>query len=327
MRRLAPLSIFLVMLIGGCRDIQSVMSPGATGASQIAALAWLLFGLSAAIFLVVLGATWLALRGSASVRTRLADTRTVVIGGIVFPVVVLTLLLGYSLWLLRGSTPDPSASVVRIHVVGEQWWWRVSYLRPGQTPVASANEIRIPVGAEVEFTLNSADVIHSFWIPSLGGKVDMTPGRTTTLRVKAERTGVFRGQCAEYCGGPHAFMALSVIAMPQEEFAEWLKQESASATEPAAETARRGQALFLAAGCGSCHAVRGSAATGLLGPDLSRIGSRRAIAAELLPMSRENLARFIVSGQHLKPGNKMPPFRVFSNENLDALTTYLIGLR
>lgn len=327
MRRLVPISISLVALCG-CQEIQSVLSPAAIGAAQIAQLAWLLFGLSAAIFLLVLSAVWVALRGPSEARARLADPRAVVAGGIVFPVIVLTILLGYSVWLLRGNVPVPSANdVVRIHVIGEQWWWRVSYVRPGASPVASANEIRIPVGAEVEFTLNSADVIHSFWIPSLGGKVDMTPGRTTTLRVKAERAGIFRGQCAEYCGGPHAFMAISVIAMPMEEFFAWLELESREARESTAEPVRLGQELFLAAGCGSCHAVRGTAAAGILGPDLSRIGSRRSIAAERLPMSRENLARFIADGQHLKPGNKMPPFRIFSTEQLDALATYLASLR
>ena len=327
MKRLLPL-IALLIALGGCQEVQSVMSPGATGAAQIAQLAWLLFGLSAAIFLLVLAALWVALRGPVRMRTHLADSRAVVVGGIVFPTIVLTALLGYSVWLLRGSIPHSSATgVVRIGVVGEQWWWRVSYIRPGALPVASANEIRIPVGVEVEFTLNSADVIHSFWIPSLGGKVDMTPGRTTKLRVKAERVGIYRGQCAEYCGGPHAFMGISVLAMPSGEFIEWLQVESRGVTEATAEPSRSGQALFLAAGCGSCHAVRGTTAAGVLGPDLTRLGSRRSIAAERLPMSRENLARFITDGQHLKPGNRMPPFRIFSNAELETLTAYLASLR
>jgi cytochrome c oxidase subunit 2 len=229
-------------------------------------------------------------------------------------------------WFLRADASNANNESVRIHVTGEQWWWRVSYELSGNA-IASANEIRIPVGVDVQFTLDSADVIHSFWIPSLGGKVDMIPGRRTSLRIRAQRPGVYRGQCAEFCGGPHAWMAFSVMALPMEEFVDWLKAEAAPAARPASGVSSRGQALFEAAGCGSCHAVRGTDAVGRIGPDLTRVGARRSIGAELLPMSKENLARFIADGQRLKPDNRMPPFGIFGHDELDALATYLIGLK
>jgi cytochrome c oxidase subunit 2 len=203
----------------------------------------------------------------------------------------------------------------------------VSYAGADGRSVASANEIRIPAGRAVDFTLRSADVIHSFWVPSLGGKVDMIPGRTTHLRLGADRPGVFRGQCAEYCGGPHALMALEVVAMPAPEFDAWLAAQARPAAEPATDEARRGRALFRAAGCGGCHAIRGTEAEGTLGPDLTHLGGRRSVGVDTLPMNPANLAQFIADGQHIKPGNRMPPFRIFTAEELNALATYLVGLK
>lgn len=322
------MSLLPLLAISGCGGEQSALLPHGEGAAEIARLSWLLFFICAVIFLIVMAATWFAIRGGKQSREWLAGGRVVVLGGIAFPVVVLTFLLGYSVWMMRadalGNSGEPA---LRIHVSGEQWWWRISYERPGGTQIQSANEIRIPVGADVEFVLTAPDVIHSLWIPSLGGKVDMIPGRTTRMRAHAIRAGAYRGQCAEYCGGPHAFMSLSVIAMPQAEFDLWMKSESAEAPPPKTSAETDGAKLFQAAGCGACHAVRGTEAKGVLGPDLTHFGSRRAIAAETLPMSEDNIMRFIADGQQLKPGNKMPPYKIFSRDELKLLTAYLRGLR
>jgi cytochrome c oxidase subunit 2 len=212
-------------------------------------------------------------------------------------------------------------------VTGEQWWWRLTYSGANGTPIASANEIRIPVGQDVLFTLNTADVIHSFWVPSLGGKLDMIPGRNTQLRLRADRPGIYRGQCAEYCGGPHALMALYVVGLPPNEFDTWLAHEAGPAAEPRGELERRGQSLFLAAGCGACHAVRGTAAMGSVGPDLTHVGSRRSIGAATLAATHENFMRFIADPHGVKPGITMPPFRIFSEAELDAVAAYLVSLR
>jgi cytochrome c oxidase subunit 2 len=253
----------------------------------------------------------------------------VVIGGIAFPTITLAGLLAYDVILSKAGSgaPRDKTGVLAIEVTGEQWWWRVTYPSADGKLFASANEIRIPVGREVLFTLKSADVIHSFWVPSLGGKVDMIPGRTTTLRVSADRPGIFRGQCAEYCGGPHALMALPVIAMPDAEFQAWLAGEAGPAAAPADATETRGQSLFLAAGCGACHAVRGTNAGGVVGPDLTHFGGRRSIGADTLPLTRDNIIRFIVEGQHVKPGNTMPEFKVFTDDERIAIAAYLSGLR
>jgi cytochrome c oxidase subunit II len=316
----------MALVTAGCRD-DSVLAPQGPGAAQITELAWTLFALAALIFAIVLTAVWLAMHGPPGIRSRLAERDTVVAGGIVFPAVTLTGLLVYCVWLMQADVRASNGEVERIDVVGEQWWWRISHAAPDGRRFAGANEIRIPVGRTVEFTLTSADVIHSFWIPSLGGKVDMIPGRSTKLRVASDRLGVFRGPCAEYCGGPHALMTAIVIALPPAEFEAWRTREAAPAKEPAADIEQRGQSLFLAAGCGACHMVRGTPADGMIGPDLTHVGARRSVAVETLPMSVANLARFITDGQHVKPGNTMPPFRVFSAEERDAIAAYLVSLR
>ena len=317
------------VLLGGCGpNVQSVLAPGSIQAEQIAYLAWLLFGFGAVALAIVIAATWLAIRGSSRIRRMLAQESAVIALGMVFPAVTLTLLLGYDVWLMRSHLDlARDRNAVSIEVVGEQWWWRVTYSGADGTPVASANEIRIPVGMPVTFTLKAADVIHSFWVPNLGGKVDMIPGRTTQLRLTAERPGVYRGQCAEYCGGPHALMALQVVAMPAADYAAWIKRAAAPAVPPASEIALRGQSLFLATGCGACHTVRGTAAAGSLGPDLTHIGGRRSVGIDTLPLTRQNLVRFITDGQHIKPGNLMPEFRVLQPPEMDALAAYLLSLK
>ena len=315
-----------LLLLAGCGiDVQSVLAPRGTQAGQIANLAWALFGFGAFVLTMVMATLWLAVRGTARVRAMLAQDRTVIALGLIFPAVTLTVLLGAGVWLMRSQLAADTANATRIEVTGEQWWWRVVY--PGATPVASANEIAIPVGQPVEFILKSADVIHSFWVPSLGGKVDMIPGRVTRLRLTAERPGIYRGQCAEYCGGPHALMAFQVLALTPAEYAVWLTRETAPARAPSDETERRGQSLFIAAGCGACHAVRGTEATGTIGPDLTHIGSRRSVGIDTLPLTRANLVRFIAQGQHVKPRNPMPEFRIFSSAEHDALAAYLLSLR
>lgn len=317
-----------LLVLTGCREDQSVLFPQGPRAAHIAHLAWLLFGGGSIILIIVIIALWLAIRGSPQARARLAGQGAVVAGGIIFPAITLSALLGYEVMTARATMQarDDGAKVL-ITVVGEQWWWRITYHSAERTPVPSANEIRIPVGREIEFTLESADVIHSFWIPSLGGKVDMIPGRSTRLRVTADRAGIFRGQCAEYCGGPHALMALAVIAMPEAEFENKLLREAAPAESPSTAVEHDGMALFLAAGCGACHAIRGTDASGTVGPDLTHLGSRRSVGVDTLPLTPDNIARFIVDGQHVKRGNTMPPFRVFSDQELNALASYLVNLR
>jgi cytochrome c oxidase subunit 2 len=257
----------------------------------------------------------------------LRGERLVVGAGVIFPVVVLTILLGAALMITGAESSSRSGPAsLRISVVGEQWWWRVTYETPDGRRVESANEIRIPAGQRVALELTTADVIHSLWIPSLAGKLDMIPGRKTVLNVVATEPGISRGQCAEYCGGAHALMSLYTVAMEPSEFTAWLKAEAAPVQTTAADTAP-GEKLFFTTGCAACHTIRGTPASGTIGPDLTHVGSRKSIAAGILPNGKESIARWIKDNQHIKPQNHMPPYRMFSGDELNDLAGYLAGLK
>jgi cytochrome c oxidase subunit 2 len=202
---------------------------------------------------------------------------------------------------------------------------------PATTPdgdVVTANEIHLPVGREVVLAVTSPDVIHSLWIPNLHGKIDMIPGQVNTLRVLAERPGVMRGQCAEYCGAQHALMALYVVAEPPEHFEAWLSRQRQPVAPPEEPFLARGMQVFGTAGCGACHAVRGTEWNGRLGPDLSRVGSRLSLAAGVLGNHRGTLAGWIAAAQDIKPENRMPSFAsALDGPELRALAAWLESLK
>jgi cytochrome c oxidase subunit 2 len=305
---------------------QSALDPAGPNAAAIARLSWIMFGGGVLVLALVMALTALALRRGRS-RRIIAAQAAVIAGGIALPVVVLTALLVYGLVLARDIVAQPGPGALSVHVVGEQFWWRVHYEAANGERIETANEIHIPVGRPVQFTLTTADVIHSFWIPKLGGKLDMIPGQTNRLVLQADRAGVYRGQCTEYCGAAHALMAFDVVAQPVEEFDAWLAGQGRPPQEPADPVLRRGSELFLAAGCGACHALRGTPAAGRIGPDLTHVGSRRSIAAGSYPTNKGTLAGWIASSQHLKPNNRMPSFAIFSGEELRAVAGYLESLK
>lgn len=315
----------LALGLAACGGPQSMLAPSGSEARQVFGLALVLFGGAGLVLLWVMATLALALFGPGRARRAVGTRRAVLWAGLVVPAALLTVLLAAGLWQMRErATADGGLT---IEVAGEQWWWRVTYVAPDGRRIAAANEIRIPAGRPVTFVLDTPDVIHAFWVPALGGKRDMIPGRTNRLQVRAEREGVYRGQCAEYCGGAHAFMAFEVIALAPAAFDAWLDHAAGPAPAPAGPRPERGLAAFLSAGCGACHAIRGTPAEGTVGPDLTRIGERRSLAAAMLPNSPEALARFIRDAQHFKPGGAMPPFRFLADDELDAVAAYLTGLK
>jgi cytochrome c oxidase subunit II len=308
-------------------QIQSALSPQGIAAERIAEISWVLFIGGGLIFLAVMILASIALFGTPSQRSFLGRRKLIIGGGIVFPVVTLTLLLLYS--FASGSfgplSPKPA---FRVEVTGDLWWWRVRYLDAGGKVIAeSANEIRIPSGQAVELLLKSHDVIHSFWVPNLAGKIDMIPGHVNKLQIHANQPGVFRGQCAEYCGAQHAKMAFYVIAQEASEFEAWLARQAQPARPPADQFVLTGMRLFRENRCGQCHAVRGTEAAGLSGPDLTHVGSRHSIAAGILPNNAGSIAGWIAGSQAIKPGNKMPSFKQFSGHELRALAAYMEHLQ
>lgn len=300
-------------------NLQSALDPQGVEAAGIAHIAFILFAGGGLIFLAVLILTALAL---SSTHRWLGSTRLVIAGGIVFPLVTLSALLLYTLPASPRIGSERPADVL-VEIVGHQWWWRIEYLTAQGAPdFATANELHLPRGAVVELRLRSADVLHSFWVPSLAGKLDMIPGRENRLRMVADRLGTFRGQCAEYCGGPHAQMALLVRVEPPVEFAAWLeaqrKPQSAAGSRP------EGRRLFLEY-CASCHTVRGIGAKGELGPDLTHFAGRLSLGAGILPIDAATLPGWIAGSQHLKPGNLMPEFSL-TNPEMRELVDYLRSL-
>ena len=248
-------------------------------------------------------------------------------GGALFPTVVLTGLLLFGLAMLPGLVAPAPPGSLKIFVTGGQWWWRVRYQPAEGEPVDLANEIRLPLGEPVEFVLDSPDVIHSFWIPSLGGKTDMIPGRRTRLVLEPTRTGTFRGVCAEYCGTSHALMAFDVVVMTKAEFAHWLDQQRQAAIASSASLAHAGREQFFRNGCSACHTIRGTDARSYVGPDLTHVGGRLSIGAGIMPNDPEGFARWIERTSHVKPGVHMPHLGMLPPEELRALAAYLESLQ
>ena len=300
------------------------LDPAGPHSGVVATLSWVLFGMALAVLLVVLAALVVALFGKPAWRARLAREKAIWIGGLAFPVVVLTALLVWGLTMTRDLTAAPAAGEMRVRLTGEMWWWRVAYLDgAGRTAIHDANELHIPVGRPVTLELEAADVVHSFWVPRLAGKLDMIPGRRNILRIQADAPGVYAGQCAEYCGGPHALMGFVVVAHPPAEFVRWRAERMAPPPPPPDAFAARGAQVFAASGCGACHSIRGTPANGLAGPDLSHVGVRRSLGAGILPNNQGTLAGWIADSQAIKPGNRMPPYKVLSGEDLRALAAWL----
>jgi cytochrome c oxidase subunit II len=315
------------LIVTGCGGVQSTLNPAGREAERIAVLFWWMTCSAVVIWLAVIALTIYAARAWSEARNQRRDRFLIIGGGAVIPTVVLTVLLVYGLApipVLLAPAPEGS---LRIIVSGEQWWWRVRYFPPGGQAFELANEIRLPVGEPVQFQLDSPDVIHSFWIPSLAGKMDMIPGRVTYLAVQPTKTGVFRGACAEYCGTSHAMMNFYVEVMKKEDFSAWLVQQ-AQPSQPSAESlALSGQELFLRNGCNACHTVRGTRARGLIGPDLTHVGSRLSLAAGTLPNEPDAFQRWIAHTTEVKPAANMPAFHMLPPEELRALAAYLEGLK
>lgn len=326
MSRVGQVILATGLALSACGGRQSALDPAGRGAEQIGALFWWMAGGGALIWLAVVALAIYAIHLEREPFSQRAATLLIIGGGAIFPTVVLAVLLVYGLAPLPDLLGPAPAGSLRISVTAEQWWWRVRYLPPGGPTVELANEIRLPVGQRVEFHLESTDVIHSFWIPSLGGKMDMIPGRANRLSLEATRTGVFRGTCAEYCGASHALMSFSVVVQAKDQFARWLAGQAAVARRPSAPLAARGQVLFLANGCAACHTVRGTPADGRIGPDLTHVGSRLSLAAGVLPNEAGGFARWIGSTDRVKPGVRMPAFGMLAAEDVRALAAYLDGL-
>jgi cytochrome c oxidase subunit II len=323
----------LPIALGCSQNGQSALHPTGPAADRIADLWWIMLGAATGVFLLVMAVLLRALtHGSHRAEPRTvshdqAPTRWVLAGGVVLPAVVLIPLLILTLKTLGGLTPPNAGAAPEVVVTGYQWWWDVQYTAPSSAGgLRSANEIHIPVGRPVRVQLRSEDVIHSFWVPSLQGKLDLVPGQVNTTWIQADTPGVYRGECAEYCGLQHARMQFRVVALSPSNFEAWVADQRKAAPVPADSLTTAGHAVFMVAGCSLCHAVRGTSARATAGPDLTHVSSRLTLAAGTLPNTRGHLAGWIGNPQAIKPGSLMPriPLRP---EELHALLAYLGTLR
>ncbi len=308
----------VVLPLAGCSAPQSALHPAGVDAEALSGLTWFMFGGAIVVWAIVMGATIWAVLAKRRVRDERFADRFILLGGVAFPTVGLAILLVYGLSLFpdwRSSEPAD----LRVHVRAEQFWWRFGYEQPDGSVLETANELHLPVGATAEFVLTSTDVIHSFWVPSLGGKMDAIPGRTNLLRLTPTRAGTYRGVCAEFCGPSHTFMAFPVVVHEAGGYEAWLAAEQ--------RPANAGSEAFRAAGCGACHTVRGVSEAGSVGPDLTHFGSRSTIAAATVPNTRDNLLRWLAAPTSIKPGVGMPAFGHLPEAELAEIADYLGGLK
>jgi cytochrome c oxidase subunit II len=313
-----------VAVVGCSEQEPGAFSPRSADARDVGFLFWAMVLTGAAVFTVVIVLLVVAGRGRRSddelgaVERR--SGRLVFGGGVLLPVVILVPLS--VLMLIVGNRMSPDRDVeLEVEVVGHQFWWAIRYPDGTET----ANELHIPVDTSVRVVLHANDVIHSFWVPQLAGKIDMIPGETTELVIRADEPGTYLGQCGEFCGVQHARMRFLVVAEPAAEFEAWWDAQAADAERPEGAAAERGEVVFAEFGCAACHTVRGTMAEGELGPDLTHVASRSTLGAATVVNDRDRMADWVSDPQGIKPGNLMPPSPL-RRDQLRDLLDYLEGL-
>jgi cytochrome c oxidase subunit 2 len=337
MRRLAIILLLAVGRVAAAAP-QDALHPAGPQAGHIGSLWNFTLGLCTVVFIAIVGACLYALwRAPKTTLPAAPDTSSLaqperrvhrnIIWAVALSTVGLLALLAADVFTSRAIARMPLENAVNIQLVGHQWWWEAHYKDDDPSrEFTTANELHIPVGRPVVITLLSNDVIHTLWVPNLHGKKDLIPGRTAIIRLRADKPGVYRGQCAEFCGLEHAMMALQVSADPPAQYEAWAAGQREPAPAPLTAEQQRGQKVFLDSTCVMCHTIAGTTAQARLGPDLSHLASRRTIAAGMLPNNRGHLAGWIADPQSIKPGVNMPA-NALPADDLQALLAYLETLK
>jgi cytochrome c oxidase subunit II len=322
-------TVALTTLTAACSGPGDTLQPAGPGASRIDWLWWAMFAISAFVFLVVIG-----LLGHGLFRRREAPddspvpddgrgVRSVLLGGVAFPIVVLIILFIVTLVALEAQAREDAGShSFTVDVTARQWWWELSYPDQGFT---TANELHIPTGVPIQVNVTSTDVIHSLWVPRLQRKVDAIPGRTNTVTLQADTAGTYLGVCAEYCGLQHAHMQFEVVAQSPTDFQAWLSDQQATPAQPSGGLLLQGQQILLGSSCTYCHTIRGTNASGTVGPDLTHVASRGTLAAGSIPNTPAELRQWISDPQSIKPGTQMPA-TAFTPKEMDELIAYIESL-
>lgn len=326
--------LLLSLPLAGCQDWQSILNAQGPSAQALANMFWIFLAVLSAVWVLTMIALLLSLRRrrpadadplatDPGTERRMTITVSIAVGLTLVTVICLTG-LSYAAQKVLFSHKDGALTV---SVTGQQWWWKVTYEDEQPSRVfTTANEIHIPVGEPVLVKLESTDVIHSFWVPNLTGKIDAIPGRQNQIQIQADRPGIYRGQCAEFCGLQHAHMGMLVVAEAKEDFERWRNHQISSALPPNDPERQRGMGIFLSKPCVMCHQVRGTDAGGRVAPDLTHVGSRRYIGAGTLETTRGNIAAWIIDPHGVKPGVNMPTIQLEPDE-VQPLASYLEGLK
>jgi cytochrome c oxidase subunit II len=305
---------------------QDMFAAAGPHAERILELWWLTFGICAFVFVAVLVAFVLAMRQGLTGTGIAARPYLPVVAALALSAVLLVVVMFLSFGTDRALATLGGEDPLKIEVTAHRWWWEARYQDPDPSRTfTTANELHIPVGRAVELTLKADDVIHSFWVPNLGGKRDLIPGRTATLRLQADKAGSYRGQCAEFCGVQHAKMGLVVYA--SEDYEKWAEAQRASAAAPKSDEEKRGRELFVSGTCAMCHTIQGTPANGRRAPDLTHLASRTTLGAGAVPNTRGHLAGWIIDPHSIKPGVNMPAHATLSASDLQALVAYLASLK
>jgi cytochrome c oxidase subunit 2 len=329
-----PLLLLTAVLAAGCTQWadpslpQTTVFPASDVNRYILDLYVLIFWMAVVVFFGVEGFLLYTIirfrrRANNQMPTQTHGNTRLEVAWTILPSMVLLVIAIPTIPTIFAQDTVPPNATQHVRVIGHQWWWEFQYPDLG---VATANELHLPVGQTVRFDLTSADVIHSFWIPRMGGKMDVVPTRTNLLWFTPEQTGEFFGQCVEFCGIQHANMRMRLIVETPEAFQAWVQQQRAAAPQPSGGDAQRGAQVFAQGACVGCHTIRGTAASGTVGPDLTHVGSRRTIAAGMLDNDPQNLKHWIQDPQGVKVGSKMPNLGL-SDADADALSAYLLSLR
>ena len=339
LRRLSigVLSCAAALVLAACRGVQPMLAPGGPQAQSIARLGWFILVTFLAVTIVMWALIfWVAARRRGTLEEHApydapSDKRWVVFGGFFVPAVILCTIFVLTLNTMKAfpmGDHERHAGPPMITITGHQWWWEVEYQFGGvHEHLVDANELHLPTGRPIDIRLQTRDVIHSFWVPRLHGKVDLVPGFENRIRVQVDQPGFYRGQCGEYCGPQHAHMILLVDAQSPQEFDAWLANVRKAAAIPTDPTAERGEQVFMNNACVLCHSIRGTDAHGLVGPDLTHFASRRGLAANSYPNGRGYLEAWVTHAQSMKPDAQMPNITAFTGDDLRALVTYLEGLK
>jgi cytochrome c oxidase subunit II len=318
----------LALLAAGCGESPSTLDPKGPAAARLADLWWFLLITASIVFFIVMGLFFYALfrssrRPQVDRVIRMDNARFIILAGGIIPTVIILIVFLVTMQTMAWFSEPPEEPTVSIEVVGWMFWWEVRYPAEG---IVTASEIRIPAGEYVEIRTTGADVIHAVWPSELGGKIDSTPGEWKTMWLRADEPGIYRGQCAEYCGEQHTHMDFLVIALTPEDYAAWIAERTQQPTPPVTPMAERGREVFYEAQCGFCHMIEGTEFVGVVGPALTDFGARLTIGSAMVPNDRATLAAWILDPHQIKPGVKMPP-TFLSAEDLNALLDYLETLQ